>query len=633
MITKWTMSNFKSVKNRTDLEFAPLTVFAGANSSGKSTVLQSVLLIAQTLGHKISSRSVVLNGALARLGQFDDLKSNGSHAKQITIGWVCRPSYRQDPITQDEFRFRGRYAFYGRRADSLREVSCEVSFAANSASSHRDTYQLQPQLFDCELSAKVIGDDHAETESHISIKRNGIELASKVSDLGIATLENAVARASLEYDIAMDRGALDEIQEDNPSGEPVGCVLNHFLPERLSVRIDATQEEARQITALLFDVSSRVLHRSPVLDMDMVLPSKILDLLRETIEDSRNAKSPPISSGLHVIRKSITDGITLREWRERVLKTPAYSRYFLRNKLRDDPELFDRCVTAVRGDKQTRYEIIPCRPPSRTMEAVTYCDFYFTNSVRYLGPLRDEPKALYPLTSSVGPLDVGLKGELTASVLDLHKHRFIEYIPTVQFDSSEVVPTSTHCRLEDAVCDWLKYLGVADSVHSYDKGKLGHELKVSLTRLGRSHDLTHVGVGVSQVLPILVMCLLAESDSTLIFEQPELHLHPKVQTLLGDFFLSMALLGKQCILETHSEYLINRLRFRAAAAPASNSLVRFMKMYFVEKLEDSSNFREVRVNEYGAIPDWPEGFFDQSQTEAEAIMLAATRKRKTRGGK
>ena len=147
-----------------------------------------------------------------------------------------------------------------------------------------------------------------------------------------------------------------------------------------------------------------------------------------------------------------------------------------------------------------------------------------------------------------------------------------------------------------------------------------------------AHDLTHVGVGVSQVLPILVMCLLAEPDTTLIFEQPELHLHPKVQTLLGDFFLSMSLLGKQCVLETHSEYLINRLRFRAAAS-TSDEIAKNIVMYFVEKPADKSVFRRVIVNEYGAITDWPDGFFDQSQDEAEGILKAATRKRQSRGGR
>ena len=87
------------------------------------------------------------------------------------------------------------------------------------------------------------------------------------------------------------------------------------------------------------------------------------------------------------------------------------------------------------------------------------------------------------------------------------------------------------------------------------------------------------------------------------------------------------------MLETHSEYLINRLRFRAAAEKEKSEFAKAMKIYFVEKSGDTSIFRPVVVNEFGAITDWPEGFFDQSQSEAEQILRAATRKRQTRGGR
>ena len=85
MITSWRVSNFKSIRDATELQLAPLTLFAGANSSGKSTFIQTILLVAQTLANKVSSRSVVLNGALTSLGQFDDLKSSGSTSEQILI--------------------------------------------------------------------------------------------------------------------------------------------------------------------------------------------------------------------------------------------------------------------------------------------------------------------------------------------------------------------------------------------------------------------------------------------------------------------------------------------------------------------------------------------------------------------
>jgi predicted ATPase len=212
--------------------------------------------------------------------------------------------------------------------------------------------------------------------------------------------------------------------------------------------------------------------------------------------------------------------------------------------------------------------------------------------------------------------------------LDLHKNKKIKYLPSTNFKSPTVDRKTVTRTLESAVIDWLQYLGVATTVTSRDQGKLGHELKVGLANSDSKYDLTHVGVGVSQVLPILVICLLAEPDSTLVFEQPELHLHPKVQTLLGDFFLSMALCNKQCIVETHSEYFIDRLRFRIAAATSDNELNSKTKIYFVEKPAQSSTFREVVINEYGAISDWPEGFFDQSQQQAEEILRAAAMKRK-----
>jgi len=59
-----------------------------------------------------------------------------------------------------------------------------------------------------------------------------------------------------------------------------------------------------------------------------------------------------------------------------------------------------------------------------------------------------------------------------------------------------------------------------------------------------------------------------------------------------------------------------------------NRVINNLKVYFVEKADGSSTFRDVNVNEYGAILDWPEGFFDQSSREAEDILRAAMRKRR-----
>ena len=158
-----------------------------------------------------------------------------------------------------------------------------------------------------------------------------------------------------------------------------------------------------------------------------------------------------------------------------------------------------------------------------------------------------------------------------------------------------------------------------------DEGKFGYGLKVWVEGGRAPHDLTHVGVGVSQVLPIVVMCLLANRDTTIVLEQPELHLNPKVQTRLADFFLSLAMIQKQCLIETHSEYLINRLRLRAARA-AGRSVSELMKLYFVEKAGGFTTYRDVMINEFGSLTSWPKDFIDQNQREIEDILIAASQK-------
>ena len=255
-----------------------------------------------------------------------------------------------------------------------------------------------------------------------------------------------------------------------------------------------------------------------------------------------------------------------------------------------------------------------------------YIENFFKRNLKYLGPLRDEPKPVYQLSTTSDPRDVGFKGENTAAVLDIHKNTIIEYLPTSNFKENGFLKKSQKVTLTEAVADWLNYMGVAGNVKTFDKGKLGHELKVSTPGINSYHDLTHVGVGVSQVLPILVLSLISEPGSTLIFEQPELHLHPKVQTRLADFFVSQAILKKQCIVETHSEYLINRLRYQAVLS-ADDDLSKDILMYFVEKPELHSIFNKITVNKFGVIKEWPDGFFDESERIAASLLRASIQKK------
>ncbi len=635
MITKWKVFNFKSVRKETELDLAPLTIFAGANSSGKSTFLQSILLVAQTLSHKVSSRSVVLNGAFARLGQFDDLRSADSDTDQILVGWTCVPFEDPQGTRIRQAGYRRSPVFYRGRRSALTSVSCEIAFDAAEGGTKSETTQIQPRLEYSQLSAVARGPEGTDETQVLNIRRAaGSAESSKQVWLDALPAENAMARASLVYDVDLDDVSLAEIHEELISAIPVGCVPRHFLPDRLSVGVDLVLEDARLICGTLLGEGPRGIPRRMYVDREVLVPRAVVELVLNKAgsvnAEIREALTARIDRGPDLFGST---EVPLEHLHEAIRRVTPRMRMEIRRELAETADFEELVRRVLQRERDVERAVLPFRPPGILADAAGYLDEFFSTSVRYLGPLRDEPKSLYPLAPTADPSDVGLKGEHTAAVLDLHKNRPVRYIPTSAFAEAEISARPASRSLEVAVIDWLRYLGVAESVRSRDRGKLGHELTITVSGTERSHDLTHVGVGVSQVLPILVVSLLADPDTTLIFEQPELHLHPKVQTLLADFFLSMTALGKQCIVETHSEYLINRLRFRTAAAMKSNPWVSATKVYFVERPPDGSVFREVKINEYGAVLDWPEGFFDQSQQEAEAILRAASSKRKWQRGK
>ena len=122
----------------------------------------------------------------------------------------------------------------------------------------------------------------------------------------------------------------------------------------------------------------------------------------------------------------------------------------------------------------------------------------------------------------------------------------------------------------------MGYLGVANEIKIQMAGQSGVSWQVVHMKGRKALPLTAVGVGVSQILPILVMGLLAPNDTLLLVEQPELHLHPSVQARLGDFFMGLAQCEKQCLIETHSENLVSQLRYhttQAGGQEKSDSLI------------------------------------------------------------
>jgi predicted ATPase len=210
---------------------------------------------------------------------------------------------------------------------------------------------------------------------------------------------------------------------------------------------------------------------------------------------------------------------------------------------------------------------------------------------------------------------VGRSGEYTAAVLSTHRDRRVS-CPLPGAATIRELP------LAQAVNLWLRDLALVSSIASEERGKLGFEMRLQVQGVRRPLDPTTVGVGISQALPVVVLGLISPPGSLVVFEQPELHLHPDVQAGLADFFLALADTGRQILVETHSEYLVNRLR-RRAAERSPHDVPNLVRLFYVERTGAASTVRPVFINGSGAIPDWPAGFFDQSAREVEAIVRSA----------
>ena len=134
-----------------------------------------------------------------------------------------------------------------------------------------------------------------------------------------------------------------------------------------------------------------------------------------------------------------------------------------------------------------------------------------------------------------------------------------------------------------------------------------------------------LGFGVSQILPALVLLYYIPEGSTVLMEQPEIHLHPSVQSDLADIMLNVAKnRNVQIIVESHSEHLMRRLQRRVAEEEAS---VEDVKLYFVSTSGRSAQASDLELNMFGEIENWPENFFGDEMGEIAAITEASLRRK------
>lgn len=212
-----------------------------------------------------------------------------------------------------------------------------------------------------------------------------------------------------------------------------------------------------------------------------------------------------------------------------------------------------------------------------------FFDRLFSQGINYLGPLREYPQRYYAVSGAIME-DVGFKGEKTIEVL-----------------------TTSREEIFEKVQKWIKRFNLADSIKIKPLKGRGTLVEVLLkdTLLKIPFNLYDVGFGVSQVLPIIVEGFYAPDNSLILIEQPEIHLHPKLQAEVGDLLIEISNL-KKLIVETHSEHLLLRIQRRITEGSLKSDDV---AIYFFTYTSEGSKIERLRIDDLGRFENWPAGFF------------------------
>jgi predicted ATPase len=169
---------------------------------------------------------------------------------------------------------------------------------------------------------------------------------------------------------------------------------------------------------------------------------------------------------------------------------------------------------------------------------------------------------------------------------------------------------------------WLKAMNLADGLSIRALGSSAR-YELMIENDGQASNLKDVGVGVSQVIPVIVAALFAQPGHIVIVEEPESHLHPLAQSKLAELLAQVSKTRNvQFIVETHSEHLFRRMQTLIAKQQITPSDA---AMYFVERDGKSARLRELNIDDYGRVINWPAEFFGDAlgETREQARLMFA----------
>lgn len=601
-ITQLGLRNFRSIE-QAEIDLRPLTIVVGGNSAGKSSILSTFRLLKQAELSSERDHVFPLEGVEVELGSFSDLIRQGCQEDSIEISLTFRILPPTRPL-------RGPAALRQNlelRGASPRGYQAKVNLALGESEGSTgvaaDIQEFQVQLFS--------EDREFEFLNVVSTK----DLSLMPDPVGQTDLElnrNWMVQSSFDPRVMREQqpsrfgllGVWRDLQEDfgvevysksGSGGIPVYFYVAKTRFEVLSLHF----EHFRKHGVESFFESQNFRHRSMVRSRQNLKSSASLE---DLLSNERI---------LMFLERS-----SFSEFRD-----------YLLLQFGSKEQAVEEVKTAVDGGLSKLGETLggswhetggfPLQSvsDSRTPEIMRVLGMYLQRQVTHMGPLRQGPRRLYSFGERSAANELGREAQYFAHFL--RENRDLK-IPSFQPDS-----TGERTLIEE-LGYWTSYLNVANSIEVREAPGYGRQVLVSLPGLLRPVDWEKVGVGVSQILPVLLKVLTSREGSITLMEQPELHLHPDAQANLADFLIAAAAKGRNLIVETHSDALITRIRRRVAEEALKGQSRTAESTTFIYASRDESSgitsLRNVDLTEGGGFEDWPAGFADQTSKEALELI-------------
>lgn len=493
MLQKLHVENYKAFKTA-DIPIRPITIFLGANSVGKSSLIQLLLMLQQTgkEGLKSYKSALKLYGGYVNLGDSKNLIRHKKEDSDINISFEIRSKYVKGKLTDDLLE---------NYVDNFRSIPRYIPVMAFKDIRNKEINSVEDLELFIDAFIKLLNSDSAKSEFIGEVK--WLLKNRSYFQFGQITEEN-------RKDILAGYNFLKSISKSN-------------LTETYSYSINISYRDNR------FYISK------------MVLTHKEKEIL------CLNAKGGfELTSDYMEIEDKVVNEI---------------GEHF-------NPfnTIFSSFDFVHKRNMNSPLSIIICNVFRMILSELR--EDFSEDKINYVSPLRAHPKRYYMLDKD--------KVNITLDTLDG------DAIADVLKDNS---------KIKQKVNNWLKRFKLEVDVQEFKE--VIHHLKIKQNNLNL--DITDVGFGISQVLPVIIQGFLSPDDSTTIIEQPEIHLHPKIQAELADLFIDIVRDSKEkrLIIETHSEYLLKRLRRRISEGKISAKDVSIClfhppdngKSAFIENLE------------------------------------------------